>query len=406
MSTSQETIRNDIRTEPASYRRPRDWPLYKKWVATLILSGFTFIQPLAETMLAPVQKPLSTSLAISQGYEWILVNSLILIGVGFSPPAILGRTVFGACTADAVAGGVISDIWASNQRGRAFAAFMTFWITSLATGLFFSLAVVFINETYEPRPERASQPKHSPLDAVLEKDHQRTTEEPETRPNEPQQSIWTHIQRPLRMLATQITIQLLAVYMALLYGTIYGQSNRVSSLNYISAAIGYIAGEQVAGHFNDKIYAILRARSTNNKGLPVFRVPMMLLGTILTPAGLLLWGWTGETHRHWIFPNIGCALFTAACYICSPCVSVYIIDAYVTFAASAVSTNLVLRSNFAAFFPIFALYMFKALGFGYSATVLAGEFGVFGLSTVAILWFWGESLQKRSSYCAAEDLDD
>lgn len=148
---------------------------------------------------------------------------------------------------------------------------------------------------------------------------------------------------------------------------------------------------------------MLKARASNNRGRPEFRVPVMSIGTVLMPIGLLWWGWTGETRQHWILPNIGCILFTAGCYICSCCVSVYTIDAYTTYAASAVSTNLILRSNFAAFFPLFAPYMFQSVGFGWGATILAGGFGVVGCLTVLVLWFWGEQIRQRSRYCAATD---
>ena len=140
-------------------------------------------------------------------------------------------------------------------------------------------------------------------------------------------------------------------------------------------------------------------------GRPEFRVPMMAVGTILVPIGLLWWGWSGESHLHWIMPNIGCAIFTAGVYICSSCVSVYVIDGYTSYAASAISTNLVLRSCFAAFFPIFAPYMFEELGFGKSATILAGCFLVVGTVTILVLWFWGEKIRKRSRYCAATDVE-
>lgn len=263
-------------------------------------------------MLAPVQQPLTEDLSITEGYQWILVNSLILIGVGFGPLliaplsemygrklAILGGSAvfilwntccgfatslsqmlafrllagFGACTADAVAGGLIADIWAPQQRGRAFAVFMAapllgpgvgpiagaymtnaiswrwaFWITSIAAALLFVLAIFFLAETYEPVIVRTNRGPGSASYSVPDhlKDMSRT------------KFIWTNIQRPLRMLATQLIIQLIALYMALLYGTMflflfmyaalwsqnYKQSARVSSLNYISAAIGYIAGVQ------------------------------------------------------------------------------------------------------------------------------------------------------------------
>ena len=64
--------------------------------------------------------------------------------------------------------------------------------------------------------------------------------------------------RPVRMISTQIIIQILSVYMALLYGIMYlvlftfpllwtntyHQSVSMGSLNYISTGIGFTIGAQ------------------------------------------------------------------------------------------------------------------------------------------------------------------
>ncbi|KPI35303.1 putative transporter [Cyphellophora attinorum] len=125
------------------------------------------------------------------------------------------------------------------------------------------------------------------------------------------------------------------------------------------------------------------------------------------PLGLLIWGWAGEAHTHWIVPNLGAVVFAAGGYTCSASVSVYTIDVYTRYGASAVSTNLVTRSMAGAFFPLFAPYLFdeKRLGFGWGCTVLAGAFLAVGSGAIVILWFWGEKIRARSRYCA-EDNDE
>ncbi|KAF2469390.1 MFS general substrate transporter [Lindgomyces ingoldianus] len=484
--SSEQVFENedDVWDGPNDPARPKNWSQGEKWRATFLLSGFALIQPLAETMLAPVQKPISKDLSITRTYDWVLVNSLILIGVGFGPlilapiSEVYGRKIallsggavfvvwntacgvsqtlgqmlafrllagFGACVADAVAGGVLADLWLPHERGRAFAVYMAapllgpalgpiagafiatgttwrwvFWITSIASAVVFVLAMVFLKETYEPRLAYLRRRRRQSLGGKpTERNAKAGLQELAKETTEFWQLMWTNLQRPLRMLATQLIIQLIAIYMALLYGTMflflymypllwtkqYGQSVRIGSLNYISAAIGYVAGVQVAGHLNDSIYSKLKARSSNNIGRPEYRVPVMPIGTLLVPIGLLWWGWSGETRLHWIMPNIGCMLFTAGCYICSCCISVYTIDAYTRYSASAVSTNLVLRSNVAAFFPLFAPYMFQEVGFGWGATILAGSFAVIGFGAIFVLWCFGERIRRRSRYCAANDVE-
>lgn len=65
--------------------------------------------------------------------------------------------------------------------------------------------------------------------------------------------------------------------------------------------------------------------------------------------------------------------------------SVYLIDAYTKYAASAISTILLFRSIFSVVFPLFAPYVFETVGFGWGATALAGVFFVVGTATVLVL---------------------
>ena len=132
-------------------------------------------------------------------------------------------------------------------------------------------------------------------------------------------------------------------------------------------------------------------------------MPTMIVGTALIPIGLLWWGWSGEAELHWIMPNIGSFFFAMGAYNCTGCVAVYTIDTYTRFAASAISTNIVLRSLTAAFFPLFAPYMFDSLGFGLGATVLAASFALMGTTVVSVLWFFGGAIRARSPYCATGD---
>lgn len=418
-------------------------------------------------MLAPVEVQISRDLRIQRANDWLLCNSLILVGVGLGPlilaplsevygrkPILLGGTVFflvwntgcgaaktldmmlafrllsgfGACVADAIAGGLLGDLWRAEERGKAFAIYMAapllgpalgpicgafisegtdwrwiFWITSIASGAVLVVALLFLPETYKPVLDRRRRPAYG---QVVE-------DQPAFLP-----LMRTNLQRPFRMLATQPIVQLLATYMALLYGTMflflfiyprmwrdqYDQSVRISSLNYISAAIGYIVGVNIAGHLTDRIYANLKARN-NDIGKPEYRIPAMIIGTALVPIGLLWWGWSGAAKLHWIMPNIGCLLFTAGCYVCSGCISIYTIDTYAQYAASAVSTNLVTRSIAAAFFPLFAPYMFDKLGFGLGATVLAAGFTAIGILVISVLWFYGERIRIRSTYCSAKGVE-
>ncbi|KAK7914453.1 hypothetical protein PG985_012156 [Apiospora marii] len=452
---------------------PREWFFSRKCAATFILSAFAFLQPLAETGIAPARDQISRDLHIRHDYQWTLVNSLILAGLGLSSivlaplsevlgrkPVLLGGCLFftvwntacggagtlaqmlvlrlfsgfGASVGDSVAGGVISDLWPAERRGRAFAVFMIapllgtaldpicgafltegadwrwlFWMTSFASVATIAVAFFFFQETLEDVVQRKSlqDGMEEKLDGKSKQKFQATVTNLLT-------VLGPNLQRLFRMMGTQTIIQVIGAYMALLYGILwlflfiypqiwkeqYEQEIRTASLNYLSFALGLVAGVNIAGHLSDCIYARLKARN-HGFGRPEFRIPTMLIGTILAPAGLLCWGWSGEAKLHWIVPNIGSFVFAVGTYVSSACVLVYIIDTYTKYAASATSTNLILRSLTAAVFPLFAPYMFNSFGFGIGATILAAGFLVIGVAAMCILWFFGEKLRPRSSYRAA-----
>lgn len=131
--------------------------------------------------------------------------------------------------------------------------------------------------------------------------------------------------RPWRMLATQPIIQLFALYQAFNYGMLYlfissfptlwtqryGMSASVGSLNYISLALGSLIGAQFCGPATDAIYRKLRVRygfGEGSKGLPEFRIPLMIPAAIVTPIGVLLYGWSAQAKLYWIVPNVSSSI--------------------------------------------------------------------------------------------------
>lgn len=123
------------------------------------------------------------------------------------------------------------------------------------------------------------------------------------------------------MLATQPTIQVLALYQAYNYGMLYlfiasfpalwegryGMSTSMGSLNYLSIALGSLIGAQMCGPLTDRIQQRLKVRyrcGADAKALPEFRIPLMIPASIVTPCGILLYGWAAQGKVHWVVPNV------------------------------------------------------------------------------------------------------
>lgn len=219
--------------------------------------------------------------------------------------------------------------------------------------------------------------------------------------------------RPFRLLGTQLIVQVLALYMAYLYGlmylvlstfpmlweTRYHESVGIGGLNYISLGAGFFLGTQICAPINDRIYRTLKKRN-NNVGQPEFRVPLMVPGSILVPIGLFLYGWSAQYHTHWIVPNIGAAIFGAGVIMGFQCIQTYLVDTYTRYAASAIGAATVLRSLAGFGFPLFAPYMYAALDYGWGNSVLGFIAMVLGLPAPLLLWKFGQTLRERSTFAA------
>lgn len=180
----------------------------------------------------------------------------------------------------------MTDLWKSEERGQSLAVYTAvpllgpavgaivggfvvqnvswrwmFWGCSALTACSLAVGLVSLTETFAPvilRRERAAllgselDDPGEPLSKALKK------------------LITIDLPRPFNLLGTQPIIQVLALYMAYLYGlnylTIstyqalwqdeYGQSVSIGSLNYISIGLGLVLGCQVAGPLNDKVSGI------------------------------------------------------------------------------------------------------------------------------------------------------
>lgn len=182
----------------------------------------------------------------------------------------------------------------------------------------------------------------------------------------------------------------------------YGQSLGISGLHYVPQAIGLMIGSQIPAFLNDRIYRALSTRYAS-PGRPEFRLPLMMLGSLFTPIGLLWYGWSAEAHAPWIVPDLGLVLQSTAGMLAFNSIQLYIVDAYTLYAASAIAAASFLRSLCGFAFPLFERYLYETLGVGWANSALALCAFVIGLPSPWLFWVFGERLRGRSVYAAGGD---
>lgn len=192
-----------------------------------------------------------------------------LAGVGASAPLAIG-------------GGLLSDLWEPEQRGQALAMYTSgpllgpalgpivgayvsqrvtwrwvFWVISIASGCFQIIALLFLKESYPPKilEDKARRLRQETGNNALHTEYEKPGR---TFPK----LLKLNLFRPLKLLSTQIIIQILALFMALLYGIMYlvlftfpllwtnryHESVDIGSVNYISTGLGFIIGSQGQCH--------------------------------------------------------------------------------------------------------------------------------------------------------------
>ena len=230
-------------------------------------------------------------------------------------------------------------------------------------------------------------------------------------------NIQVSLARPFIMLATQPIIIVIAVYMAYCYGltylvlssfpglftnlAYYNMSTEMGGLNYIALGLGYIMGAEMTARINDFTYNRLK-RGNNNVGTPEFRAPVMIPCAILLPIGFLWYGWTAETHQHWILPDIGAFLIAMGTVSGIQTMQSYVVDAYTRYAASGMAAVMVLRGLAGFGFPLFAPAMYKVLGYGWGNSLLAFAALALGVPAPFLLWRYGDALRARSKFAAGD----
>lgn len=269
-----------------------------------------------------------------------------------------------------------------------------FWIMSLIDTAIVLLGLVFIRETYTPvllRRKAAAEVEP----ALIQ--HSKATLYGRLGP---------HILRPFRILGRRPVIWPLsligtisfAVYSLMLstYATLwidrYGQSELISSLHYISIALGSTVAGQIGVHGMDWIYKHLSEQSGGN-GTPEYRLPYLLPGMLLMPVGLLLYGWSAEHTLPWAVVDCGVIIFTLGSFVAAQGSMAYQLDEFRDYGASAGAASRMLSYSLAFVLPIFAPRLYETLGYGWGNSTLALATVVLGVPVVVALWLWGERIR-------------
>ena len=220
----------------------------------------------------------------------------------------------------------------------------------------------------------------------------------------------TAILRPWALLFLEPIVLLLSIYMSIVYGTLYllfaaypivyqelrGWSEGVGGLAFLGIAVGMILA-LLYGFVENIRYRHVVGTAPSSPPAPETRLIPAMIGGPAIPIALFWFAWTNGPSVHWIVSVIAGAPFGFGMVLIFVSIKNYLVDSYTTYAASALAGGVILRSFFAAAFPLFTQYMFRNLGVHWASSIPAF------LSLICpplpfVFYAFGPKIREKSRY--------
>ncbi|EEB07258.2 spermine family transporter [Schizosaccharomyces japonicus yFS275] len=443
---------------------PHNWSKGWKWYITLVNSLLVVCSAFGSSVIAGDLEDVSRDLHVGPEVA-NLACSLTVLGFGVGPLVIsplsemIGRRIvylvalaiyivfqipcalapniacllvcrfisglFG-CAPLTLAGGVLSDIWETRDRGLAIAFFAAgpyagptigplvggwigvctkdfrwiFWVNMIYMFVMYLLNLP-IPETYAPvllrwRAQRIRKETGRKVYTAQEKQMMTLRE-----------IIQVNLLRPLSLLATEPILLSISLYIALVYALLYGYffaypnvfvkgkglNEGITGLMFIPVLVGVFFA-LLTTPFIEKQY-MAKLDANNGKSIPEWRLIGMLIAAPFIPLGLLIFGWTSYPQLIWIGPAFSGAPFGYGMVLFYFSANNYLIDVYQRFCASALAAKTMVRSAGGAAFPMFMDYLMDGMGREW-AFFLLGMIAVGVIPIPFIFYFYGADIRKKS----------
>ncbi|KAJ5718000.1 drug/proton antiporter YHK8 [Penicillium malachiteum] len=286
----------------------------------------------------------------------------------------------------------------------------TFYVLLIWTGVLLVSIVFLVPETYHPVLLRRKAQKlraetgDDRYKAPIEKLHRSVA-----------QTVLRSMYRPILLLALEPMCLNLCVFSAILLGILYLFFGAFQLIfEHVYEFTLWQRGLCFMGLFVGMVLAIisdplwrrnyarlernfLRDNDGDEDFQPEWRLPPAILGGPLVTIGLFIFAWTIYSDVHWIGPIIGSGIFGAGVILAYAGIFTFLVDAYPTFAASALAANSFMRSSFGGIFPLFGIQMYKNLGYHWATSLLA--FLTLAMLPFPYLFFrYGSRIRSKSRF--------
>ncbi|EGW33117.1 uncharacterized protein SPAPADRAFT_60428 [Spathaspora passalidarum NRRL Y-27907] len=219
--------------------------------------------------------------------------------------------------------------------------------------------------------------------------------------------------RPIEVFIKEPVVLMINMYIALVYSIFYlffevypifFQEIRGFTLielgtTYFATIIGIVIAAVI---YIPIVYQVFTKRILNGKGVqPEVFMPIAIVGGVLMPVGLFIFGWSATTHTHWIGPLIGGAIFAAGGFLIFQTMFSFIAGSFM-YVGSIFAGNNLFRSITAGCFPLFGRPLYNNLAtkefpVAWGTSILA--FLALAMIAIPVLFYLnGPRLRARSKF--------
>lgn len=309
----------------------------------------------------------------------------------------MATTAFGPTIGPVICGYVVMTSW--GWRG-------VFWIGLLLTAPSW-IMLVFVTETYGPilllrRAKRIrKQIGHSNVRAPIELE-----------PRGLVQMVRVVLTRPIRMAVSEAIVAFTCLYLSLIYGIfyiflqtydivyggVYGLNSGEQGLAFLPIGVGAgIAG--LIYLLYEHILNNARARGASwAQKEEMRRLPLACIGGPFIVISLFWSAWASRPSVHWVVPMLSGVAFGIGYLLIFIALLNYLVDAYQSFAASAMAATSMTRSLVGAVLPFATKSLYETLGIAWASSLL----GFLSLLMCIIPFgfiVWGDFLRRNSQFC-------
>ncbi|KAK8232391.1 major facilitator superfamily domain-containing protein [Phyllosticta capitalensis] len=375
----------------------------------------------------------------------LFVVCQICCGATSSYPGMLVAQFFagvGGSTYSSMVGGVISDLYASNERNTPMALFScaalfgvgtgavasgftaqyttwrwVFYSQAIANGILVGSFALFFSETRSTVLLRRKASEFNALHKMAEQAAAAAGDADsiprirwKSREDEQRSSVAKLIKisvtRPFCLLFTEPVVFFFSLWAAfawavlyvalaaapLVFSTVYGFSLSESNAILASMCVGSVMFAPLS------IYQEKFARHLERlPDTPEARLYFSCVESALLPVGLFVFAWTVNAAVHWIVPAIAIGIATMGIFSIYLAVFNYLSDTYGSVSSSTLAAQSFCRNGLGGVLTLVTKLMFTKMGYGPAGSCLGG----IALALTLVPWalvFFGKEIRQRSRF--------